>query len=130
MTRLCGIKGGTMAKCYDEITPDLAEWIGQQRMFFVATAPLAAEGLINCSPKGLDTLRILGPKEVAYMDLTGSGIETVAHVRENGRIVLMLCSQLRKRERGVPGQSSSGASARAMASAGACPARVARMAGA
>jgi len=61
-------------------------------MFFVATAPLAGDGLINCSPKGIDTFRILGPREVAYLDLTGSGIETVAHVRENGRIVLMFCA--------------------------------------
>jgi hypothetical protein len=81
-----------MAQCFEEITPDLADWIRQQRIFFVATAPLAAEGLINCSPKGLDTLRIVGPKEVAYLDLTGSGVETIAHVRENGRIVLMLCA--------------------------------------
>ena len=61
-------------------------------VFFVATAPLAAEGLLNCSPKGLDTLRVLGPRAVAYLDLTGSGIETVAHLRENGRIVLMFCA--------------------------------------
>jgi hypothetical protein len=61
-------------------------------MFFVATAPLAADGLINCSPKGMDTFRILGPREVAYLDLTGSGIETVAHARENGRIVFMFCA--------------------------------------
>ena len=61
-------------------------------MFFVATAPLAPDGLINCSPKGMDTFRILGPREVAYLDLTGSGIETVAHSRENGRIVFMFCA--------------------------------------
>jgi hypothetical protein len=81
-----------VARQYDEITPALAEWIGQQGMFFVATAPLAQDGLINCSPKGMDTLRILGPCEVAYLDLTGSGIETVAHLRENGRIVFMFCA--------------------------------------
>ena len=63
-----------------------------QRVFFVATAPLAADGHVNCSPKGLDCLRVLGPREVAYLDLTGSGVETVAHVRENGRIVLMFCA--------------------------------------
>lgn len=61
-------------------------------MFFVATAPLAADGLVNCSPKGMDTFRILGPREVAYLDLTGSGIETIAHLRENGRIVFMFCA--------------------------------------
>ena len=77
---------------YDAITPELAAWLAQQRLFFVATAPLAADGLVNCSPKGMDSFRILGPREVAYLDLTGSGIETVAHLRENGRIVLMFCA--------------------------------------
>lgn len=81
-----------MAKVFDEITPELAEWIGRQKLFFVATAPLAAVGLLNCSPKGMDTFRLLGPREVAYLDLTGSGIETVAHLRENGRIVFMFCA--------------------------------------
>src|SRR5690349_7133564 len=81
-----------MGKEYDGISPGLAEWIGRQQMFFVATAPLTGDGLINCSPKGIDTFRILGPREVAYLDLTGSGIETVAHLRENGRIVLMFCA--------------------------------------
>jgi hypothetical protein len=77
---------------YDEITTALAEWIARQRLYFVATAPLAADGLLNCSPKGMDTFRILNPKEVAYLDLTGSGVETAAHLRENGRIVLMFCA--------------------------------------
>jgi hypothetical protein len=81
-----------VGKNYDEITPELADWIGRQRVFFVATAPLAAEGLVNCSPKGMDTFRVLGPREVAYLDLTGSGVETIAHLRENGRIVLMFCA--------------------------------------
>jgi hypothetical protein len=81
-----------MGKAYDEISPELAAWIGEQRIFFVATAPLATDGLVNCSPKGIDTFRVLGPKEAAYLDLTGSGIETVAHVRENGRIGLMFCA--------------------------------------
>lgn len=81
-----------MAKQYDTITDELADWLGQQRMFFVATAPLAADGLLNCSPKGMDTFRILGPREVAYLDLTGSGIETVSHLRENGRIVFTFCA--------------------------------------
>src|SRR5207247_4371605 len=85
-------EGGAMAKAYDGITPDLADWLNQQRLFFVATAPLAAHGLVNCSPKGMDSFRVLGPREVAYLDLTGSGIETFAHVRENGRIVLMFCA--------------------------------------
>lgn len=81
-----------MGKSYESITPDLEEWIGRQRMFFVATAPLAAAGHVNCSPKGLDSFRVLGPTCVAYQDLTGSGIETVAHVKENGRIVIMFCA--------------------------------------
>ncbi len=81
-----------MGKLYDEITPELQDWLLQQRMFFVASAPLAGDGLVNCSPKGMDALRILGPREIAYLDLTGSGIETVAHLRENGRIVFMFCA--------------------------------------
>jgi hypothetical protein len=81
-----------MGKIYDGITPALSRWIARQHLFFVATAPLASDGLINCSPKGMDTFRILGPREVAYLDLTGSGIETVAHSRENGRIVFMFCA--------------------------------------
>ena len=81
-----------MGKSYDGITPVLSKWIERQHMFFVATAPLAADGLINCSPKGLDMFRILGPREVAYLDLTGSGVETLAHSRENGRIVFMFCA--------------------------------------
>jgi hypothetical protein len=81
-----------MGKSYDGITSELADWIAQQRMFFVATAPLAADGLINCSPKGMDTFRVLEPHAVAYLDLTGSGVETIAHARENGRIVFMFCA--------------------------------------
>jgi Pyridoxamine 5'-phosphate oxidase len=81
-----------MGQSNDEITPELAKWIAQQRIFFVATAPLAGDGLINCSPKGMDTFRILGPRDVAYLDLTGSGVETIAHSRENGRSVFMFCA--------------------------------------
>jgi hypothetical protein len=81
-----------VGKVYEGITPDLAAWIKAQAVFFVGTAPLAGAGHVNVSPKGLDTLRILGPRQVAYLDLTGSGAETVAHVRENGRIVLMFCA--------------------------------------
>lgn len=81
-----------MARQFEQIDDTLAAWIRQQQMFFVATAPLSANGRVNCSPKGLDTLRILGPHEVAYLDLGGSGIETVAHLKENGRIVLMFCA--------------------------------------
>ena len=81
-----------MGKVYEAITPELGEWIARQPVFFVGTAPLAAEGHVNVSPKGLDTLRILGPRRVAYLDLTGSGAETIAHIRENGRLVLMFCA--------------------------------------
>lgn len=81
-----------MGKVYESITPALASWIGQQHLFFVATAPLAANGHVNTSPKGLDCLRIVGPHQVAYLDVTGSGAETIAHLRENGRIVLMFCA--------------------------------------
>ena len=81
-----------MGKLFEEITPELAEWIGKQHLFFVASAPLAETGLVNCSPKGMDTFRVLGPGEVAYLDFTGSGIETAAHLHENGRIVVMFCA--------------------------------------
>jgi hypothetical protein len=81
-----------MGKIYDRIEGRLAEFIARQRVFFVATAPLAESGLLNLSPKRLDSFAILGPREVAYLDFHGSGIETVAHLRENGRIVLMFCA--------------------------------------
>lgn len=81
-----------MGKVYAVIDDALAHWIAAQRLFFVATAPLAAKGHVNCSPKGGDSLRVLGPREVAWLDGSGSGIETVAHLRENGRIVLMFCA--------------------------------------
>lgn len=81
-----------MGKLFEEINADLGAWLKQQHMFFVATAPLAEDSLVNCSPKGMDSFRILGPRHVAYLDLTGSGIETIAHLRENGRIVFMFCA--------------------------------------
>ena len=81
-----------MGKLYDSIDPRLQDLISKQHVFFVATAPLSADGHVNLSPKGLDSFRVLGPRRVAYLDLTGSGIETVAHIRENGRIVVMFCS--------------------------------------
>ena len=80
-----------MAKIFEEIDDTLAAFIGEQKMFFIATAPLAADGHVNLSPKGLDTLRILDPHTVAYLDLTGSGVETISHLKENGRFVLMFC---------------------------------------
>jgi hypothetical protein len=75
-----------------EIDAKATDFIAAQRMFFVASAPLAALGHINLSPKGLDTFRILSPKLVGYLDFTGSGIETIAHIRENGRLTIMFCS--------------------------------------
>ncbi len=81
-----------MAQTYPEITAELRGFIEAQRMFFVASAPLSPEGHVNLSPKGLDSLRVLGPDRVAYLDLTGSGNETSAHLRENGRITLMFCA--------------------------------------
>jgi hypothetical protein len=81
-----------MGKFFDAISPELASFIEEQPMFFVGTAPLASSGHVNLSPKGLDTLRILSPNRVAYLDLTGSGNETAAHLQENGRITFMFCS--------------------------------------
>ena len=79
-----------MAKVFEQIDDQMAAWLTAQPMFVVATAPLAGDGLINASPKGgIGTLAVLGPRTVAYLDLTGSGVETIAHLRENGRIVLM-----------------------------------------
>ena len=68
------------------------QFIEAQHIFFVATAPLDARGHVNVSPKGLDTFRILDPTTVAYLDFNGSGVETIAHLKENGRIVLMFCA--------------------------------------
>ena len=81
-----------MGKLYESIDERLADFIERQHLFFVATAPAGAEGRVNLSPKGLDTLRILGPHTVAYLDFVGSGVETIAHLRENGRIVLCFCA--------------------------------------
>jgi len=81
-----------MGKVYQEITDKWQQWISKQQMFFVATAPLSEEGHINLSPKGIDTFRVLSPTTVAYLDLTGSGVETIAHLQENGRIVIMFCA--------------------------------------
>jgi hypothetical protein len=81
-----------VGRTYDGIDDDLAAWLHEQPMWFVGTAPLAGDGHINVSPRGHDTFSVLGPRQVAWVDYTGSGIETVAHLRENGRICLMFCS--------------------------------------
>ena len=81
-----------MGRNYERIEPAVETWIGRQHLFFVATSPLSGDGHINLSPKAYDTFRVLGPGRVAYEDLTGSGAETIAHARENGRITLMWCA--------------------------------------
>ena len=81
-----------MGKPLDAIDDTIRAFIEAQQMFFVATAPLDAAGHLNVSPKGLDTLRVLGPRTLAYLDFVGSGSETIAHIRQNGRIVLMWCA--------------------------------------
>lgn len=81
-----------MGKHYSTIDDSVRKFIEAQPVFFVGSAPLSPDGHVNVSPKGLDTLRVLGPDKIVYLDLTGSGIETVAHLKENGRIVLMFCS--------------------------------------
>jgi hypothetical protein len=81
-----------MADRFSSLRPDLAQWWQEQPLFFVATAPSGPDGHVNLSPKGYDTLRVLGPQRVAYLDLTGSGVETIAHLRENGRVTLMACA--------------------------------------
>ena len=81
-----------MSKQLDHIDDEMAAWMDQQPVFFVASAPLSAQGHVNCSPKGGDCFRVLNPMQVAYLDFTGSRAETAAHVQENGRIVLMFCA--------------------------------------
>ncbi|MFN8358053.1 MAG: pyridoxamine 5'-phosphate oxidase family protein [Spirosomataceae bacterium] len=81
-----------MGKFSEEISAAHQQFIEKQHIFFVATAPLSAEGHINLSPKGLDAFRVLSPTQVAYMDLISSGNETSAHTLENGRITFMFCS--------------------------------------
>lgn len=80
-----------MGKTFTAIPADLADFIRAQPLFFVASAPLSAEGHVNLSPKGMDSFRVLSPNQVAYLDLNGSGNETSAHLQENGRITFMFC---------------------------------------
>jgi hypothetical protein len=81
-----------MGRVLPEIDAALQSFIEAQQVFFVATAPLSAGGHVNVSPKGLDTLRVLGATRLAYLDYVGSGAETIAHLRENARIVVMVCA--------------------------------------
>jgi hypothetical protein len=78
-----------MASAVPELDGPLIDWIGEQHVFFVATAPSGDDGHVNLSPKGHDAFRVLDPLRVAYLDLTGSGAETIAHLRQNGRITFM-----------------------------------------
>ena len=77
---------------HSEITPELAEWILAQPLFFNATAPLHSQGHINLSPRGLDSLRVVNANQLVILDFVGSGNESAAHMLENGRITLMFCA--------------------------------------
>ncbi len=79
-----------MAKFLDALDERLSSFIREQKIFFTATAPI--DGRVNLSPKGLDTLRILDPRRVGYLDATGSGNETAAHLLQNGRITIIFCA--------------------------------------
>lgn len=81
-----------MAKSFKSLNDKHRAFISQQQMFFVATAPLTAEGHVNLSPKGLDSIRVIDKRTIVYLDLFGSGAETIAHIRENQRITLMFCA--------------------------------------
>jgi hypothetical protein len=82
-----------MAAVYDQIDDKLRAWLLAQPVFFVGTAPLSSSGHVNVSPKGMaGTFAVLDARRVGYLDYFGSGIETIAHLRENGRIVIMCCS--------------------------------------
>lgn len=92
VVQLFGRYPHNMGKVFDGINESLASWIAAQPVWFVATAPLACDGHINLSPRGHDCLSILGEHRVGWVDYTGSGVETIAHLRENGRICLMFAS--------------------------------------
>lgn len=81
-----------MGRVFDDIPDELARWMGAQPVFFVATAAADPDTHVNLSPRGLDTFRVLDPHRVAWLDLTGSGVETIAHLRADGRITLLFCS--------------------------------------
>jgi hypothetical protein len=82
-----------MGKIFEVIDEKLADWLQAQPVFFVSTAPLSADGLVNCSPKGnRDEFVVSDEHTVAFVDQTGSGVETIAHLKENGRIVVMFCA--------------------------------------
>ncbi len=73
-----------MGKAFESLGPQIRKWIEDQKMFFVSTAPMSRNGMVNCSPKGLDSFRVLDDHTAVYLDLTGSGVETIAHLKEKG----------------------------------------------
>lgn len=79
-------------KRHEQLDDRLITWISQQNLFFVASAPLASSGHVNLSPRGYDSFRVLDNHTVAWLDLTGSGNETSAHIQENGRLTVMFCA--------------------------------------
>ncbi len=79
-----------MGKLLYELTDELIEFIGYQKIFFVGTA--TADSRISLSPKGMDSFRVLNKKRVVWMNMTGSGNETSAHVQDDGRMTIMFCS--------------------------------------
>ncbi len=81
-----------MGRTFDAIPDHLVSWMEEQPIYFVASAPLSADGHVNVSPKGGDSFRVIDANTVAYQDLTGSGAETIAHTRENGRLTIMFAS--------------------------------------
>ncbi|MCU1371516.1 MAG: hypothetical protein JWO77_2710 [Ilumatobacteraceae bacterium] len=81
-----------MGRSFPAIPDHLVSWMEEQPVFFVASAPLGVDGHVNVSPKGGDSFRVTGPNSVAYLDFTGSGAETIAHTRENGRLTVMFTS--------------------------------------
>lgn len=81
-----------MGSFYESISQHHQDFIARQHIFFVASAPLNAEGHVNLSPKGMDSFRVLSPNQVAYMDVISSGNETSAHILENGRVTFMFCA--------------------------------------
>ena len=81
-----------MGRTHERLDGDLRAFVERQHVFFVATAPLDGAGHVNVSPKGGDTFRVLDERTVCYLDISGSGVETIAHLRENGRITIMCCA--------------------------------------
>lgn len=80
-----------MGRAFDSITDQMREFVDDQHVFFVSTAP-STGGRVSVSPKGYDSFRILDDNRVCYLDITGSGAETIAHIRDNGRITFMFCA--------------------------------------